>query len=96
MSWNGQHHYTVSIPKFIFIGYDKPSYKVAVEDGGALSWATPEIDSAEMINTLLNDKAEQQYIETNHEALQDQAKAFYSAIITSVDSESDVKFNFAA
>lgn len=68
------HHFTVSIPKFIFIGFNKAKYQVAAENNGALSWTTPDIDSTELINKLLNDKVKNQYIESGDEALRDQAK----------------------
>jgi hypothetical protein len=50
------HQFTVSIPKFIFIGYNNVKYQVAAENSGAMSWTTPDIDSTELINKLLNDK----------------------------------------
>ena len=53
----GENAYLISVPEFIFIGYHKPNFKVAVEDGGLLSWVTPDIDKLEMVNQLLNDGA---------------------------------------
>ena len=53
----GENAYLISVPEFIFIGYHKPTFKVAVEDGGLLSWATPDIDKLEMVNEILNDRA---------------------------------------
>lgn len=42
----GEKAYRVSIPEFSFIGYDEPSFRVAVEDGDILSWATLEIETS--------------------------------------------------
>jgi hypothetical protein len=90
----GKNAYLISIPKFIFIGYDKPTFKVAVEDGGALSWATPDIDKVEMVNEILNDDARQTYIASNEDLLQEQTKVFYNSLIASVDPAVVTKFEF--
>ena len=94
VSSTGDHHYTVSIPKFIFIGYDEPTFKLAVEDNGVLSWTTSEIDSTEMVNSLLGSDSQQKYIDSNHDELQEQAQTFYSSIITSVDPDAQIDFQF--
>jgi hypothetical protein len=39
------HPFTVSIPKFIFIGFNKAKYQVAAENNRTLSWTTPDIES---------------------------------------------------
>ncbi len=75
----------VTIPQFIFIGHDKPAFKLAAETNGVLSWVTPEIDTTEMINKILNAETQNQYIEANREILRDQAKSFYTGIIAGVD-----------
>lgn len=41
--------YVVTIPEFVFIGHDNPELQSVVEDNGVLSFATPEIDNAEVI-----------------------------------------------
>jgi hypothetical protein len=61
----GKNAYLISVPKFKFIGYGKPTFKVAVEDGGLLSWAAPEIDKVEMANEILNDGARETYTRAN-------------------------------
>ncbi|MGO3796959.1 MAG: hypothetical protein ACTJGR_07570 [Pauljensenia sp.] len=91
----GDRTYLVSIPEFTFIGYDNPHYKVAAESNGVLSWATPEIDTAEMITRILNDSAREKYIESNEDTLKDQAKIFYSNIISGIDPTIVTEFDFA-
>lgn len=86
--------FLISIPKFIFIGHDDVNFKVAAVNNDILSWTTPEIDTVEMINSVLNDETKQQYIDSNEEILRDQAKAFYAGIITSIDSTIVVNFEF--
>ncbi|MGD8214017.1 hypothetical protein [Aestuariimicrobium sp. Y1814] len=90
----GDDEYLVTIPEFIFIGHDKESFKLVTEDKGVLGFVTPEIDPVEMINGILNDDAKQQYVNTNREVLRDQAQAFYSGIILSIDPAVKVKFAF--
>lgn len=90
----GDSTYEVSIPKFIFIGHSNESFQIAAEGNGAVSWITPEIDSVEMINNLLNDETQQQYITQNKAVLQDQAKAFYTGIIAAVDPAVTVTVSF--
>ena len=80
-----QSRYLISVPKFTFIGYDQPTFKVATEDGGILSWATPDIDKVEMVNEILNDDARQKYIASNEGLLKEQTKVFYNSLITSID-----------
>jgi hypothetical protein len=90
----GKNAYLISIPKFKFIGYDKPTFKVAVEDGGVLSWATPDIDKVEMVNEILNDDARQRYIVSNEDLLEEQTKVFYNSLITSIDPAVVTSFEF--
>lgn len=92
----GENAYLVSVPKFKFIGYAEPTFKVAVEDGGVLSWGTPDIDKVGMINEILNDDARQTYIDSNKELLEDQAKTFYDSLITSIDPAVVTTFEFSS
>lgn len=90
----GKSSYLISIPRFIFIGYDQPTFKVATEDGGVLSWATPDIDKVEMVNEILNDDERQAYIESNQDLLEEQTKTFYDSLIKSIDPTLVTNFEF--
>jgi hypothetical protein len=90
----GKSAYLISVPEFRFIGYDEPTFKVAVEDGGVLSWATPDIDQVEMVNEILNDDARQTYLASNEELLKEQTKVFYDSLITSIDPAIVTTFEF--
>lgn len=81
----GKNAYLISVPEFIFIGYDQPTFKVAVEDGGVLSWATPDIDKVEVVNEILNDDARKTYVASNEELLEEQTRFFYDSLIGSID-----------
>ena len=90
----GDNQYRLLLPAFTFIGHDNVSFKLAAESNGVLSWATPQIDPVETINQILNDEAKNQYVTANQQVLTDQAKAFYTGIIQSVDPSAQVTFDF--
>ncbi|WP_084104458.1 hypothetical protein [Demequina sp. NBRC 110056] len=91
----GEKSYLVAMPEFIFIGHDDIEFSSAVEDNGVLSWATADIDPLEVVNDVLDNDAQADYLEANEELLQEQAEAFYRSIVMSVDPEIDVAFEFA-
>ncbi|NUT72334.1 DUF4230 domain-containing protein [Pseudarthrobacter sp. C4D7] len=91
----GPNSYRVTIPQFIGIGFDEPVFEEPLEMSNALSWmATPAVQTR-MINNILSDENKQKYISQNEAALKEQAKVFYSRLITSVDSKITVDFAFA-
>ena len=92
----GDNAYRVTVPEFIFIGHADPEFKVAVEDGGALGWATQDIDEVEMVNEILNDDARDTYVEENEELLQDQTKVFYDSLITGIDPSAKITYEFTS
>lgn len=57
---------------------------------------TPEIDAVEMVNKILDDSAQAEYIEANTEVLQDQAASFYRGMVTGIDPELTVEFEYAS
>lgn len=83
------------MPRFGFIGYDEPTFKVAVEDGGVLSWVTGGIDKVAMINEIMSDDARDTYIETYEQDLKDQAQVFYGTLIASIDPDIKVTYQFS-
>jgi len=90
----GGDSYRISIPDFIFIGHQNENFRMRLEDHGVLSWVTPAIDSAELINEILNDDAKREYIDSNRWILVDQAEAFYRGIVTSIDPKIVLEFEF--
>lgn len=90
----GEKRFLVSIPKFIFIGHDNEKFLLIAENNGILSFVTPEIDKVDMINKILNSDAKDKYIAANEEILQDQAKAYYSSLILSIDPSLKLEFEF--
>lgn len=92
---SGANKFLITVPRFIFIGHDNVTFRLAAEDGGVLSWITPKIDNVDMINTILNDDARGQYIAQNNELLRDQTQVFYSSIIRGIDPTITLEFKFS-
>lgn len=90
----GEDSFLVTIPEFIFIGYDNFQYDVAVDNNGLLSWTTPEIEESEMVDNIMSDELKSSYLANNKELLMDQARDFYMGIIKSVDADVEVTFVF--
>ena len=70
------------------------TFKVAVEKNGVLSWVTPEIDTVEMTNQILNDETQQKYLDDNEEILREQAQAFYKGIVGAIDPDIRLEFDY--
>lgn len=90
----GKNTFNVEIPEFRFIGYDHPEYRMIVEQNGALSFGTQQIDSLDMINNILTEKTKQEYVDSNRDLLEEQAKSFYTSIVMSVNPEAKLNFTF--
>ncbi|KFI58433.1 hypothetical protein BCHO_0479 [Bifidobacterium choerinum] len=89
-----ENTFDITIPEFKFIGYDDPEYRVIVEQNGALSFGTQQIDSLDMINNILTDKAKKEYVDSNRDILEEQAKSFYTSIVNSISPETKLHFTF--
>jgi len=92
----GDKAYRISIPEFIYIGADAPDFSVADEANGILSWTTPPIDKFELAEAILDDATVAETIEGARPVLEEQAKSFYSRIITAIDPEVTLEFTFAS
>lgn len=92
---DGNGGFTVTIPDFIFIGYDKPHFEAAIDQNGALSWFAPEIEETDLINAVLGEDSQNDYLAKYSDDLKEQAKVFYTNIITAIDQNATVSFTFA-
>lgn len=90
----GENTFNVSIPKFIFIGHDDVAFKLITEDNGVLSMVTPEVDTINMTNEILNDVTEAEYIKKNTEILRHQAETYFTSVIANIDPEVSLTFTF--
>ena len=90
----GDNTFDVAIPEFKFIGYDHPESRVVVDQNGALSFGTQQIDTLDMVNNILTDKAKKEYVDSNRDILEEQAKSFYTSIVQSVSPDTKLNFIF--
>lgn len=90
----GDNTFDVAIPEFKFIGYDHPEYRIVVEQNGALSFGTQQIDTLDMVNNILTDKAKKEYVDSNRDILEEQAKSFYTSIVQNVSPDTKLNFIF--
>lgn len=91
----GNNSYLVTIPEFMFLGYDNPEFSVATESNGILSWTTPEIDKLKAVKEILSDNAVTEHIEGFRPLLEEQAVTFYTRIVSSIDPDVTLEFEFA-
>lgn len=90
----GNDKYKVTIPAFEFLGHSDAHFKTVVEDNGALSFFTDDIDTAAAITEVLNDDTKRQHIADNTDILREQAQAHYLSIIQAADPGAQVEFEF--
>lgn len=86
--------FKISIPRFKFIGHDDIVFKLITEDNGVLGWVTPEIDTVEMTNEVLNDDTEAEYLGKNGEILRHQTETYFSTLINNIDPAVVLEFEY--
>ena len=90
----GEGKFLVSVPAFIFIGHDDVEFAESIEKNGALSWVTPKHDDLEIANHILGKERQQEYLASQQDLLEEQAKAFYRNIVHAIDSTVELEFEF--
>lgn len=91
----GDSSYRISIPRFIYLGNDDPELSIASEKNGLLSWTTPEIDKLALAEAVLDDETVAKTLEGARPVLEEQARIFYTNIITAIDPEITLEFVYA-
>ncbi|QEW01233.1 hypothetical protein F6J84_14770 [Microbacterium caowuchunii] len=91
----GDKQYTVTIPDFVFLGYENPAFSVATESNGILSWTTPQIDTIAAVEEILTDEVISEHLEGVRPLLEVQATTFYERIVSSIDPDVELTFEFA-
>lgn len=86
--------FLITVPPFIVIGLDNQNVEVAVENNDLLSWTTPEIDKLAMVNELFGDELQADYLAKNADLLKHQTRSFYSSIVTAIDADATLTFEF--
>lgn len=92
----GEDEYVVTVPAFEFIGYDDLKFESAAEDTGVLSFVTADPEQFDALETVLSPKARADYVAQHEDLLRDQTESFYDSLITSVDADAEVTYEFTA
>lgn len=91
----GNNIYEITVPPFIFIGYNNFNSEVAAEDKGILSWTNKEIKESDIINDILGKKNKQKYLVKYDDQLKESTELFFTQLIKGIDPDAVVTFTFA-
>ena len=92
-----EHEYELIIPKYEVIGVQIPDnpkdrYKLYDTSGQLLSGSTENIDTGEHVAKSLSNKEQEEYLKQYKNLITESAEAYYTNIVTSIDSEAKVTF----
>lgn len=91
---DGKNSYLITVPKFIFIGYSNPNFKLLDEHNGVFSSFTSDINESDMINKVLNGKSKKKYLTKYDDLLRQSTKEFYRGIVQNTNPEAKLSFKF--
>lgn len=91
---DGKNSYLITVPKFIFIGYSNPNFKLLDEHNGVFSSFTSDINESDMINKVLNGKSKKKYLTKYDDLLRQSTKEFYRGIVQNTNSDAKLSFKF--
>ena len=92
-----EHEYELTIPKYEVIGVQIPDnpkdrYKLYDTSGQLLRGSTENIDTGEHVAKSLSNKEQEEYLKQYKNLITESAEAYYTNIVTSIDSEAKVTF----
>lgn len=91
----GENEFLITVPEFIVIGHSNADFQTVFDDAGVLSAMTDRIDTASTISGILSEETiADEVISSNRELLEDQARLFYTGIISGIDADVDLEFAF--
>lgn len=91
---DGKNSYLITVPKFIFIGYNNPNFKLLDEHNGVFSSFTSDINESDMINKVLNGKSKKKYLTKYDDLLRQSTKEIYRGIVQNTNPEAKLSFKF--
>lgn len=86
------NEYKITIPKFIFIGYDQPKIEHVVDNNGVLSFVTEDVNQAQMVNKMFSEENKEKYVNQYTDLLKESTEEFYNNLLPEFDK--DVKLTF--
>lgn len=91
----GDNEFLITVPEFIVIGHSDADFKTVFDDAGVLSTMTEKIDTASTVSGILSEEAmAEEVISLNRQLLEDQARLFYTGIISGIDADVNLDFAF--
>jgi len=87
-----ENKFEITVPKFVFIGYDDPLFEHVVDNNGVLSFVTDNVDQAEMITKLLNPENQEVYVDKYTDLLKESTESFYKNLIPSFAKDVELTF----
>lgn len=91
----GDNAFRITVPEFVYLGYENPSFETATESNGILSWTTPAIDKFSFVEEELSEEAILTHIEGFRPVLEEQSRVFYTNVIRSIAPDASIEFKFA-
>lgn len=91
----GDHRFVVTVPPFIWIGEADRKIERVINDDGVLSAFTEQKTESEQLNALVDDDLKTEYLESNAEALRNQAEFHFTKLAHSIDPDAELTFEFA-
>lgn len=89
------HEFLVTVPPFIWIGYDDLEIERVIGDDGMLSALTTQVSEYEQFNSIVDQELKQKHLAGNQQALRDQATHYFTKMATSIDPSAMLTFQFA-
>lgn len=90
----GEKSFRVTVPRFIFIGHDELHFEDMVEAGEPLSGTAQKINQSKITNQILSPENESKYVSQYSDVLEQQTKAYYTNLVTSIDPNVTLEFEF--
>lgn len=88
------NQYVITVPEFVFIGYEDLQFETITKDGGFLSFLTEDIDTAKVVTEIITPEKQSQQIEDNQETLRAEVIDFYTGIDSELDDGIKIKLKF--
>lgn len=92
-----EHTYKITLPKYEVIGVeldpDKP-YELYDSQGELLSYSTKDVDTGEIVAKTLSNSVQEKYLAQYTKQLNESAKNYYQTLLTPLDSDIQLEFDF--
>lgn len=91
----GDHEFLVTVPAFIWTGYDDFKIDRVFNDDELLGGLSELASQEEQQNAIIDDDLKQKYLDANQDLLRDQAEFYFTKLAKSIDPDAELTFEFA-